>query len=108
MADSTLELTEGQLKILKLAESGHNICVVGKTGAGKSTAVLELTKRLSAKGKKCFIACASGVACDPYNGAAKTVHSQYGLQTCELPKQLLAERALKRNNIVDVITAQMS
>ena len=44
------------------------------------------------------------MACDPYNGAAKTVHSQYGLQTCELPKQLLVERALKRNNIVDVIT----
>ena len=60
MADSTLELTEGQLKILKLAESGHNICVVGKAGVGK--------------GKKCFIVCASGVACDPYNGAAKTVH----------------------------------
>ena len=103
MADRTLELT-GQLKILKLAESGHNICVVGKAGVGKSTAVLELTKRLSAKGKKCFIVCASGVACDPYNGAAKTVHSQYGLQTCELPKQLLVERALKRNNIVDFIT----
>ena len=94
MADRTLESTEGQLKILKLAESGHNICVVGKAGVGKSTAVLELTKRLSAKGKKCFIVCASGMACDPYNGAAKTVHSQYGLQTCELPKQLLVERAL--------------
>ena len=98
MADSPLRLTEGQLKVLKLAESGHNICLMGKAGVGKSTVVLELTKRLSSKGKKCHIVSSSGVSCEPYNGVAKTVHSQYGLQTCELPKRLLLERALKRKH----------
>ena len=40
MADSSLRLTKGQLKVLELAESGHNVCVVGKAGVGKSTVVL--------------------------------------------------------------------
>ena len=104
MADSSLKLTEGQLKVLKLAESGHNICLVGKAGVGKSRVVLELTKRLTSKGKKCYIVSSSEVSCEPYNGNAKTVHSQYGLQTCELPKRFLLERALKRKNIFDDIT----
>lgn len=47
--------------------------------------------------------CASGVSCEPYSAIAKTVHSQHGLQTCELPAQLLAERALGKKNIVDDI-----
>jgi hypothetical protein len=44
------------------------------------------------------------VSCEPYNGVAKTIHSQYGLKTCELPAPLLIEGALGRKNIVDDIT----
>ena len=91
MADSSLRLTEGQLNVLELVESGHNICLVGKAGVEKSTVVLELKKRLPLKWKKCHIVCSSGVSCEPYNGFAKTVHSQYGLQMCELRKRLLLE-----------------
>ena len=32
MADSSLRLTEGQLQVLELVESGHNVCLVGKAG----------------------------------------------------------------------------
>ena len=106
MAESSLSLTEGQLKVLDLVESGHNVCLVGKAGVGKSTVVLELKKRLSSKGKKCHIVCSSGVSCEPYNGVAKTVHSQYGLQTCELPKRLLLERALKKKTFSTILPTQ--
>ena len=37
MADSSLRLTEGQLKVLELV---NNVCLVGKAGVGKSTVVL--------------------------------------------------------------------
>ena len=104
MADSSVKLTEGQLKVLRLAESGHNICVTGKAGVGKTTVVREIIKNMSSQRKTWYVVCASGVSCEPYNGVAKTIHSQYGLQTCELPAPLLIERALGRKNIVDDIT----
>ena len=43
------------------------------------------------------------MSCEAYDGVATTIHSRYGLQTCELPATLLVERALKRNDIVDLI-----
>lgn len=36
------EFTEEQLDIIRLAESGHNICIIGKAGVGKSTVVSEI------------------------------------------------------------------
>lgn len=103
MEDNSISLTDEQTMVMRLAEGGHNVCVVGKAGVGKSTVVNELRKTFSSSGKKCFIVCPSGIACEPYNGCAKTVNSQYGLQTCELPGKLLLERALGRNNIVENI-----
>ena len=103
MADNSLKLTEEQLKVVRLAESGHNICIIGKAGVGKTTVVREIMKKISSQRRNCYVVCASGVSCESYNGVAKTVHSQYGLQTCELPGKLLVERALDRNNIADCI-----
>ena len=60
-------------------------------------------KKNSTKGKQCYVVCSSGVSCEAYDGVATTIHSRCGLQTCELPATLLVERALKRNNIVDLI-----
>ena len=84
MADSSLRLTEGQLKALELVESGKNVCLVGKAGVGKSTVVLTNEKTVIER-KICHIVSSSRVSCESYNRVAKTVHSQYGLQTYELP-----------------------
>ena len=98
-----MELTSGQRKALNLAEQGHNLCVTGKVGVGKTTVVKEILKQAALADKKCSIVGASGISCEPYNGIAQTVHSKYGLQTCELPGRLLIDRALSRRNIVDSI-----
>ena len=72
--------------MLELVESGHNFCLVGKTGAGKSTVVLTNEKTVIER-KKCHIVSSNRMSCESYNGAAETVHSQYGLQTYELPNR---------------------
>ena len=41
----TLNLTQGQKDVLRLAETGHNICVIGKAGVGKTTVVKEIIKK---------------------------------------------------------------
>ena len=51
----TLNLTEGQKDVLRLAESGHNICLFGKAGVGKTTVVIEMIKKISTEGKQCFV-----------------------------------------------------
>ena len=43
------------------------------------------------------------LACEGYNGCAKTVHSHYGLQTAEQPQSVLLERCLERGNIMEQI-----
>ena len=103
MANIPVKLTEDQLNVVSLVENGHNICIVGKAGVGKTTVVREIIKKISSQQRNIYVVCASGVSCESYGGIARTVHSQYGLQTCELPGKLLVERALERNNIVESI-----
>lgn len=102
-ADS-IKLTGDQQKTVDAALSGHNLCIFGRAGVGKTTVVQRIKKVLSSKGINCQIVCPSGVSCDAYGGAASTVHSYYGLQTAELPVDLLIERSLGRNNIVAQIS----
>ncbi len=96
-------LTSEQLNVLNFATTGHNVCIFGKAGVGKSTVVQEIRAKLEEQGKRCQIVCASGIACEEYNGLAKTVHSHYGLQTAEMPQNKLLERSLERRNIVEQI-----
>jgi hypothetical protein len=96
-------LTSEQLNILDFAKSGHNVCIFGRAGVGKSTVVQEIKASLEKQGKRCQIVCASGIACDTYHGLATTVHSYYGLQTAELPQSMLLGRSLERANIVEQI-----
>jgi hypothetical protein len=65
--------------------------------------VQKIRSKLTEEGKKCQIVCASGIACEEYNGLAKTVHSHYGLQTAELPQYKLLERCLERGNVIEQI-----
>lgn len=94
-------LAHEQLHILEFAQSGHNICIFGKGGVGKSTLVKEISKQCAKNGIRCQIVCASGISCDIYNSMAKTIHSHYGLQTAELPAQMLIERSLERQNVLE-------
>lgn len=97
--ESPIRLTEEQQTILDLAKKGHNICILGRAGVGKSTTVQEIKKELSAKGLQCEIICSTGIACKNYDGEAKTSHSFYGLQIAELPSEMLAERSLTQEKI---------
>ncbi|XP_028417370.1 ATP-dependent DNA helicase PIF1-like [Dendronephthya gigantea] len=96
-------LTGEQLNIVNFAKSGHNLCIFGQAGVGKSTVVQEIRRSMQEEGKWCQIVCASGIACGAYDGYAKTVHSHYGLQIAELPQNLLLERSLERANIIEQI-----
>ena len=71
------ELTKEQKEVLDFAKTGHNLCIFGKAGVGKTTAVDSIKKYLTTK------------------GAAKTVHSHYGLQTAELPANMVINRSMR-------------
>lgn len=44
-----MRFTEGQQTIINLGEKGHNICILGKASVGKSTAIYEIMRLLSAR-----------------------------------------------------------
>ena len=79
------------------------MCILGRAGVGKTTVVQAIKKVLASKGLNCQIVCPSGVSCNAYEGVAATVQSYYGLQTAEMPIDILIQRALSRNNIVTQI-----
>ena len=91
-------MTEEQDVVVKFAHTGH-MCIFGTAGVGKTTVVERIIKSLTAKGLKCQIVCSSGISCDAYHGMAKTVHSYYGLQTAELPGNLVVGRSPGRKDI---------
>jgi ATP-dependent exoDNAse (exonuclease V) alpha subunit len=103
MDSESIKLTGEQQRAVDAALSGHNVCIFGRAGVGKTTVVETIRKVLTSAGKRCQIVCSSGIACDAYDGFASTVHSHYGLQTAELPCPLLLERSLSRNNVVEQI-----
>ncbi len=68
-------LTCEQLHILKFAQTGHNMCIFGKGGVGKSTLVQEISKQFKKHGIRCQIVCASGISCDVYRVYQKKVNN---------------------------------
>ena len=98
--EGILKLTEEQQRTVYLAKEGHNICIFGRAGVGKSTTILAIKDALQAKGESVQIVCSTGIACESYGGTAKTVHSQYGLRVAELPSELLIERSLGQSATV--------
>ncbi len=96
-----MQLTPQQCRIFDFAVSGHNVCIFGRAGTGKSVLVNEIKRELGKRGHNVRIVCSSGIACEAFEGMAKTVHSQYGLQTAELPAHRLIERCLERENGIE-------
>ena len=103
MDSGSIKLTDEQQRAVDAALTGHNVCIFGRAGVGKTTVVETIRKLFTSRGKRCQIVCSSGISCDAYDGLASTVHSHYGLQTAELPCPLLLERSLSRNNVVEQI-----
>ncbi|CAB4005421.1 ATP-dependent DNA helicase PIF1 [Paramuricea clavata] len=97
----SMELTQQQRRIFDIAISGHNLCILGRAGVGKSVLVNAIKRELDKRGQNARIVCSSGIACEAFEGMAKTVHSQYGLQTAELPAHRLIERCLERQNVLE-------
>ena len=93
-------LTQQQRRIFDVALAGHNACILGSAGVGKSVLVNEIVKELEKLRYNVRLVCSSGIACEAFEGRAKTFHSQYGLQTAELPSKTLIERSLGRENVV--------
>ena len=94
-------LNANQVRAYKLANEGHNVCILGEAGTGKSFVVNLIKKQLERQGVTCNIVCSSGIACEVYEvGHAVTVYSHYGLQKAELPHPGLLERVLSRNDVV--------
>ena len=83
--------TEEQQKTIEAALTGHNKCVLGRAGVGKTTVVQAIKKVLASKGLNCQIVCPRGVSCDGYDGVAATVHSYYELQTAVKPIDILTQ-----------------
>ena len=61
------KLTKEQGDVVKFASTGHNVCIFGKAGVGKTTVVESIIKSLTAKGLKCQIVCSTGISCDAYH-----------------------------------------
>ena len=79
MDSESLKLTAEQQRVVDAALTGHNVCIFGRAGVGKTTAVERIRKILTSRGKKCQIVCSSGISCDAYDGLASMVHSYCGL-----------------------------
>ncbi|KAL9967257.1 hypothetical protein ACROYT_G025442 [Oculina patagonica] len=95
-------LTDEQKQPVKTALAGHNLLLSGQAGTGKSFVVDEMVKELRRCGRKVVVVCSSGISCSVYGDGVKssTVHSFYGLQTADMPSQMVVERATAIPHIV--------
>ena len=69
--------------------------ISGQAGTGKSFVVSHILKSLRSKGLKVLVICTSGISCSVYEESvrSRTVHSQYALQTADMPSEMVIERA---------------
>ena len=96
-------MTSEQCEIITIAESRHNVLITGQAGTGKSYLVRALFSRLMRQGKKVAIVCASGIAGSVYSRDVhtSTAHAFYGLRTADLPWNLVVERAVANNLVME-------
>ena len=62
-----IKLTEEHDAVVKFAQTGHNMCIFGKAGVGKTMVVERIIKSLTAKGLKCPVMCSNGISFDAYH-----------------------------------------
>ena len=93
------ELTRDQEEAVALAQGGGNLCIVGKSGVGKTVTLREIVNRLRARGRKVEVVAFCGSAASAAGGS--TIHSWLGIGGCdtaeevEKVKQRLTDNARK-------------
>ena len=87
---------------MKTALAGHNLLLSGQAGTGKSFVVDGMVSELRRCGRKVVVVCSSGISCSVYGDGVKslTVHSFYGLQTADMPSNMVIARAASVPRIV--------
>jgi hypothetical protein len=72
-------LNSKQGEAFNLCQDGHNVCITGKGGTGKTFTVKSIVRGLRARGKSVAITCSTGIACTQYSDlGAVTLHSWGG------------------------------
>ena len=97
-----LSLTDEQRKVLETALAGHNLLLSGQAGTGKSFVVEGLVRELRRCGRRVVVVCSSGISSSVYGDGVKssTVHSQYALQTADMPAEMVVARAIAIPHVV--------
>jgi superfamily II DNA or RNA helicase len=74
--DALNMLIPEQDSALNLAISGHNFCLVGQAGTGKTYILIEILKRCRAMGHIVAMTATTGIACSqfPKHCQAMTIH----------------------------------
>lgn len=89
------------------AENGHNLLLSGQAGTGKSFLVNGLVRKSRSCGRKVVVVSSSGISCSVFGDGIKssTVHSHYGLQTADMPTEMVVARAASMPHCVSRIKA---
>ena len=87
---------------MRTAVAGHNLLLSGQAGTGKSYVVNGIVQVLRSRGKKVTVVCSSGISCSVYGDGVKssTVHSHYGLQTADMPPEMVVARSTSISHCV--------
>lgn len=74
----------------------------GQAGTGKSFVVEGLVRELRRCGRRVVVVCSSGISSSVYGDGVKscTVHSQYSLQTADMPAEMVVARAVAIPHVV--------
>jgi ATP-dependent DNA helicase PIF1 len=82
-----MELSKGQQQALDIAREGHNICILGEGGVGKSVVIEEIFKHFTERGKQVVKTASTG--CAGYLIGGSTLHSWAGIGKGEEPVEQL-------------------
>lgn len=74
-------LSDEQRRALRLVMHGHNVCITGSGGAGKSFLIQRLTQALTSESRIVMITASTGVAASQIDG--RTLHSFLGMGIME-------------------------
>ena len=87
---------------MRTAVAGHNLLLSGQTGTDKSYVVNGIMQALRSHGRKVPVVCSSGICCSVYGDSVKssTVHSHYGLQTADVPAEMVVARSTSISHCV--------
>ena len=69
-----MALTEEQQRVVKVAVEGHNLCLLGQAGTGKTRTVKAIVAGIKQEGRSVAVTCTTGTACAQLGCHSQTVH----------------------------------